>query len=120
MDGVFMYKFIKGILTLVIVLCLLFVGALILDKQYLSNEILRLHVVANSDSQEDQTIKLRVKDALLDYFCVIQAMEERSSGNGRLARNVIESAILAQSRRVLDQPDAALDLLEKCDFDLFE
>ena len=60
------------------------------------------------------------KDALLDYFCVVQAMDDRSSGNGRLARNVIESAILAQSRRVLDQPDAALDLLEKCDFDLFE
>lgn len=60
------------------------------------------------------------KVALLDYFCVVQAMDDRSSGNGRLARNVIESAILAQSRRVLDQPDAALDLLEKCDFDLFE
>lgn len=60
------------------------------------------------------------KAALLDYFCVVQAMDDRSSGNGRLARNVIESAILAQSRRVLDQPAAALDLLEKCDFDLFE
>ena len=60
------------------------------------------------------------KATLLDYFCVVQAMDDRSSGNGRLARNVIESAILAQSRRVLDQPDAALDLLEKCDFDLFE
>lgn len=60
------------------------------------------------------------KAALLDYFCVVQAMDDRSSGNGRLARNVIESAILAQSRRVLEQPDAALDLLEKCDFDLFE
>ncbi len=58
--------------------------------------------------------------ALLDYFCVIQAMESRESGNGRLARNVIESAILAQSRRVLEQPDVPLDLLEKCDFDLFE
>ena len=51
---------------------------------------------------------------------MVQAMDDRSSGNGRLARNVIESAILAQSRRVLDQPEAALDLLEKCDFDLFE
>lgn len=60
------------------------------------------------------------REALLDYFCVIQAMEERTSGNGRLARNAIEAAILAQSRRVLDQPDAALDLLEKADFDLFE
>lgn len=60
------------------------------------------------------------KAALLDYFCVIQAMDDRSSGNGRLARNVIESAILAQSRRVLEQPDAPLDLLERSDFDLFE
>ena len=60
------------------------------------------------------------KAALLDYFCVIQAMDDRSSGNGRLARNVIESAILAQSRRILDHPEAELDLLEKCDFDLFE
>lgn len=60
------------------------------------------------------------KEALLDYFCVIQAMESRASGNGRLARNVIESAILAQSRRVLDEPEAALDLLKMCDFDLFE
>lgn len=60
------------------------------------------------------------REALLDYFCVIQAMEDRTSGNGRLARNAIEAAILAQSRRVLDQPDAALDLLEKADFDLFE
>jgi len=60
------------------------------------------------------------KAALLDYFCVIQAMDDRSSGNGRLARNVIESAILAQSRRVLEQSDAALDLLKKQDFDLFE
>ncbi len=60
------------------------------------------------------------REALLDYFCVIQAMGDRTSGNGRLARNIIETAILAQSRRVLDQLEAPLDLLERADFDLFE
>jgi stage II sporulation protein R len=30
--------------------------------------ILRLHVLANSDSQEDQAVKLLVRDALLPYF----------------------------------------------------
>ena len=28
--------------------------------------VLRLHVIANSDSQEDQTLKLKVRDAVLD------------------------------------------------------
>lgn len=60
------------------------------------------------------------KSALLDYFCVIQAMESRDSGNGRLARNVIESAILAQAKRVLREEGARLDLLKREDFDLFE
>lgn len=60
------------------------------------------------------------KNALLDYFSIIQAMEDQNSGNGRLARNVIESAILAQAKRIVREPDAPLDLLEKRDFDLFE
>ena len=51
---------------------------------------------------------------------MIQAMGSRESGNGRLARNVIEAAILAQAKRVVAQPDTPLDLLQKCDFDLFE
>lgn len=58
--------------------------------------------------------------ALTEYFCVVQAMENRESGNGRLARNVVERAILAQSKRVILQPDAALDVLEQGDFDLFQ
>ena len=71
-------------------------------------------------SSKGYRISDEAKSALLDYFCVIQAMGNRESGNGRLARNVIERAILAQSRRMIVQPGAALDLLEKEDFDLFE
>lgn len=40
--------------------------ACIRDRQYLNRELIRLHVVANSDSEEDQAVKLRVRDAILD------------------------------------------------------
>ena len=35
------------------------------DRQQLNEELIRLHVVANSDSEEDQSIKLRVRDAVI-------------------------------------------------------
>ncbi|MBQ9536084.1 MAG: AAA family ATPase [Clostridia bacterium] len=58
--------------------------------------------------------------SLLDYFNIMQAMDSRESGNGRLARNVVEKAILDQSRRLVAEPESRLDLLEERDFDLFE
>ena len=33
----------------------------------LDNDILRLHIIANSDSDFDQEVKLKVRDAVLDY-----------------------------------------------------
>ena len=42
-----------------------YMGSLFADKQQLSNEVLRLHVVANSDTAEDQAVKLQVRDAVL-------------------------------------------------------
>ena len=40
--------------------------ALVMDKQTLRQELIRLHVVAASDSAEDQTMKLQVKDAIVE------------------------------------------------------
>ena len=37
-------------------------------QQELSERLLRFHVVANSDSDEDQALKLKVKDAIVDYL----------------------------------------------------
>ena len=39
-------------------------GALVADRTRLNEELIRLHVVANSDSEADQAIKLRVRDAV--------------------------------------------------------
>ena len=38
---------------------------IIADKQTLRKELIRLHVVAASDSEEDQALKLRVRDAVV-------------------------------------------------------
>ncbi len=43
----------------------------------ISHEILRLHVLANSDSQEDQELKLKVKDKV-NIFCS-QLLENKNS-----------------------------------------
>ena len=34
----------------------------------IANSVFRLHVIANSDSKEDQELKLKVRDALLSYM----------------------------------------------------
>ena len=39
--------------------------ALLREQQALSEKLIRLHVVANSDSEADQAVKLRVRDAVL-------------------------------------------------------
>lgn len=45
---------------------LVWCGTLIADRQRLSQELIRLHVVANSDSPQDQELKLRVRDAVTE------------------------------------------------------
>ena len=54
-----------------IVLCACIAGStwcwgLISDRQTLNEELLRLHVVAASDSEADQAIKLRIRDAVIN------------------------------------------------------
>ena len=34
----------------------------------IANNVFRLHVLANSDSEEDQNLKYLVRDALIDYM----------------------------------------------------
>ena len=51
--------------TICLRICVSFIcGTLIADRQTLRQELIRLHVVANSDSPEDQTLKLQIRDAV--------------------------------------------------------
>lgn len=66
MDGVFMRKLIRRIGFCFLLAALVWCGTLIADRQTLNEELIRLHVVANSDSDEDQAVKLRVRDAVIE------------------------------------------------------
>lgn len=68
MDGVIMRKIVKVTWVLAMVLSLFLAGMLIGDKIYLRENMIRLRVVAASDSPEDQQVKLQVKDAVNDYL----------------------------------------------------
>lgn len=61
-----MKKLLKRTGICALLVCFVFVGSLIADRQRLREELIRLHVVANSDSDEDQAIKLQVRDAVID------------------------------------------------------
>ena len=61
-----MKKLLKRIFLCFLAVCVVYAGALVLDRQKLKNELVRLHVVAASDSEEDQAIKLQVRDAVLE------------------------------------------------------
>ena len=43
-------------------------GRLLRDSKALEKNLVRLHVVANSDSQEDQDLKLQVRDAIVQQL----------------------------------------------------
>jgi len=65
----------KKILNFCLLMFLLFVYVFISAQSYvtavstnLSDAVFRLHVIANSNSDEDQALKLKVRDSLLDYM----------------------------------------------------
>lgn len=63
-----MRKFMKFVFVCQILLCFILAGMLLADKQALSERMIRLHVVGNSDSSLDQSIKLQVRDAIIAHL----------------------------------------------------
>ncbi len=67
----------KNAILLIFLLCLyIFISAhgyVLAVSEDLSQAVFRLHVIANSDSQEDQELKLKVRDKLLEYMNTICA-----------------------------------------------
>ena len=59
-------------------------------------------------------------EPLLGYYARWQTADARTAGNGRLARNTLEKAIFHQSRRLVAEPAAALDLILPSDLELKE
>ncbi len=87
-------------------------------KDYTGEELTKIAVsIAN---KKDYKIEERALAPLTEYFDKIQARHDMTSGNGRLARNLVEDAILKQSKRVLSDEKTPIDILILEDFDLKE
>ncbi|MBQ7329481.1 MAG: stage II sporulation protein R [Oscillospiraceae bacterium] len=63
-----MKKLIKILACMILLLSTVWMADVWQDKKVLQENLIRLHVVANSDSSEDQDIKLQVKDAVVGYL----------------------------------------------------
>lgn len=61
----FVYKHIRNVSICLLIAGFVWCASLLSDRQQLNERLIRLHVVANSDSREDQTVKLQVRDAIL-------------------------------------------------------
>ena len=70
-------------------------------QQELADRVVRLHVLANSDSEEDQALKLTVRDRILE---VAEPLLEDSADRDA-ARTALESALpqLEQAAEALGQ-----------------
>ena len=60
-------------------------------QQQLADKVVRLHVLANSDSEEDQALKLRVRDAVLERTeTLLEQSADRREAEGLLRGELLE------------------------------
>lgn len=94
MDGDFfmLKKTCKLELCFLLILAAVFAWGTALEQQQqaLAGEVIRLHVIANSDSEEDQAMKLRVRDAVLAAAEPVVAGAEDAESAGRLLRDRVD------------------------------
>lgn len=99
-----MKKVLISLLVLQLAVCCMILGIIIADKQLLQENIVRLHVVADSNSAEDQALKLKVRDAVLDV--VSQKKCETADQAKRFLRENL-NAIADAANQVLQNSGSA-------------
>ena len=85
---------------------------------YTAEELLQITQVLAKN--KGYTLAEACTEPLLGYYTRWQESDARTAGNGRLARNTLEKAIFHQSRRLVAEPAAALDLILPSDLELKE
>ena len=107
----FMVKLMKRLMILVLIAGAFYLGSVYADKVDLQSQVLRLHVVANSDNAEDQAVKLKVRDALIAELSPlleqVDSKEEAQALIGdmltrleEVANEVLESSGFSQQAKV--------------------
>ena len=94
-------------------------GALALRTQdELADKVVRLHVLANSDYEEDQALKLRVRDAVLEQAtAILEQSADRREAESRLRGQLLELERIAAKEIAAEGYDYPVTVnLENTDF----
>ena len=94
-------------------------GALALRTQdELADKVVRLHVLANSDSEEDQALRRRVRDAVLEpATAILEQSADRREAESRLRGQLLELERIAAKEIAAEGYDYPVTVnLENTDF----
>ena len=92
-----MFKLIKIGILLTMMVVAFEAGKLWQDKCSVQDTLVRLHVVANSDSSYDQELKMKVKDAIVAYISpYMENMESREMALAFLGEHLEEIRVVGQ------------------------
>lgn len=83
-------------------------------EDYTSEELYKISLI--TATSKGYKISKECREPLIKLFDKKQIKGRNDSGNGRLVRNVIEAAILNQSKRLINDNNAEMDLLKYDDF----
>ncbi len=81
---------------------------------YTGEELTKILEIQAKD--KGYTVKADVLPQLQTYFEKVQSINAAEAGNGRLARNLVEEAILKQSERLVQNPNGDMSELISTDF----
>lgn len=71
-------------------------------QKHMAQEILRFHVIANSDSEEDQALKMKVKEGVVDYVSNLTQMGEDLESTKYIINLYLEE-IEQEAQRIIRQ-----------------
>lgn len=72
-------------------------------QEHLAGEVLRFHILANSDSEEDQALKITVRDRILDYLKVEMPETKDAKETARWIRRHMDELEALGRRTVAEQ-----------------
>ena len=108
-----MKKLLKRVVICLLIAVFFWCGNLLSHKRQLRENLIRLHVVANSDSEADQAIKLQVRDAVVESLKQdLQSLQNLEEAKAYLQRNLpkIESLANETLKRAGIDGDAVVTL----------
>ncbi len=114
-----MKKLMKVICVVFAIVGVFHFGELISDRISLNQDLIRLHVVANSNTQRDQETKLRVKDGIVAYLePIMQTFSSKEEAQKYLQEHLSKIEAVANDILVECGEEAtALVTLAKEEFD---